>query len=227
MASILIVEDDEEINAIVRERLFAVGHACRPAYSGTEALMLLASSTFELVICDLMLPGAPGEEVVRRARELGTPLIVISARADISDKVSLLELGANDYLTKPFDLEELQARVAVQLRGISAPPAQPNKLQVGAWSIDTAARTLVVSGEEIPLTRIEYNIAEVLARRPNRVYTRPELFQAAWGEPWREDANTVNVHVSTLRAKLKPTGTDGYLRTVWGVGFKLVPQDGA
>lgn len=227
MSRILVVEDDEEISAIVRERLGASGHACDPAYSGTEAMTLLASDVYDLVICDLMLPGAPGEKVVEAARACGTPLIVISARADISDKVSLLELGANDYLTKPFDLEELQARVAVQLRSATRQPTEMNKLQVGAWVIDTDARTLVVSGAEVALTRIEYNIAEVLAKRPNRVFTRPELFEAAWGEPYQDDANTVNVHVSTLRAKLKPTDTDGYLQTVWGVGFKLVPQGGA
>ncbi len=226
MAAILVVEDDGEINAIVRERLSAAGHVCEPAYSGTEALRLLAGGSYDLVICDLMLPGAPGEEVVKAARSHHTPLIVVSARADISDKVFLLELGANDYLTKPFDLEELQARVAVQLRGASPLPSGENgKLRVGAWMVDPGARTLVVSGEEVALTRIEYNIAEVLARHPNRVFTRPELFEAAWGEPYREDANTVNVHVSTLRAKLKHTGTDRYLRTVWGVGFKLVPED--
>ncbi len=141
--------------------------------------------------------------------------------------MSLLELGANDYLTKPFDLEELRARVEVQLRGAARRPVDTNGLQFGAWVIDPDARTLTVSGAEVALTRIEYNIAEVLARHPNRVFTRPELFEAAWGEPYRDDANTVNVHVSTLRAKLRPTGTDGYLKTVWGVGFKLVPQGGA
>ncbi|MDO4849974.1 MAG: response regulator transcription factor [Coriobacteriia bacterium] len=221
------MEDDEEINAIVSERLDANGHACDPAYSGSEGLALLAINDYDLVICDLMLPGVPGERIVEAARACGTPLIVISARADIADKVSLLELGANDYLTKPFDLEELQARVAVQLRGTACQPMEMNKLQVGAWVIDPEARTLTISGAEVALTRIEYNIAEVLARRPNRVFTRPELFEAAWGEPYRDDANTVNVHVSTLRTKLKPTGTDGYLRTVWGVGFKLVPRGGA
>lgn len=227
MSRILVVEDDEEINAIVCERLGTCGHVCAPAYSGTEAVALLASDGYDLVICDLMLPGAPGERVVEAARACGTPLIVISARADISDKVSLLELGANDYLTKPFDLEELRARVEVQLRGAARRPVDTNGLQVGAWVIDPDARTLTVSGAEVALTRIEYNIAEALARHPNRVFTRPELFEAAWGEPYREDANTVNVHVSTLRAKLRPTGTDGYLKTVWGVGFKLVPQGGA
>ncbi len=228
MATVLVVEDDEELSAIVCERLSTVGHECEPAFSGTEALTMLAGNAYDLVICDLMLPGVPGNEVVKEARLRRIPSIVVSARADISDKVSLLELGANDYLTKPFDLEELQARVSVQLRGLLPQPEQEaNKLQAGAWVIDTDARTLTVSGEEVALTRIEYNIVEVLARHPNRVFTRPELFEDAWGEPYREDANTVNVHLSTLRTKLRRTGTDGYLRTVWGVGFKLVPQDEA
>lgn len=226
-ARILVVEDDGEINGIVCESLRARGYACTSAYSGTEARMLLASEDFDLVICDLMLPGIPGEEVVSIAGGRGIPSIVVSAKTDVADKVSLLELGANDYLTKPFDLEELAARVAVQLRKASAPArSESGKVRVGEWSVDTMARTLSVDGAEVPLTRIEYNIVEVLALHPNRVYTRPELFELAWGAPYESDDNTVNVHVSTLRSKLKPSGTDRYIRTVWGVGFKLVPEGG-
>lgn len=224
---ILIVEDDGEINGIICESLRSSGYVCTDAYSGTEARMLLDARAFDLVICDLMLPGIPGEEVVKIAKSRGIPLIVVSAKTDTADKVALLELGADDYLTKPFDLEELAARVAVQLRKTNAPSrSESGRTRVGAWSIDTMARTLSVNGAEVPLTRIEYNILEVLALHPNRVYTRPELFELAWGVPYESDDNTVNVHLSTLRSKLKPSGTDRYIKTVWGVGFKLVPEDG-
>ena len=223
---ILVVEDDDEINGIICGFLRSRGYVCAGAYSGTEARMLINARDFDLILCDLMLPGIPGEEVVKIARTRGIPLIVVSAKSDIADKVSLLELGADDYLTKPFDLEELGARVAVQLRKSSVPTrAESGKVQVGAWSIDTMARTLSVDGEEVPFTRIEYNILEVLALHPNRVYTRPELFELAWGVPYESDDNTVNVHLSTLRSKLKPSGTDRYIKTVWGVGFKFVPED--
>lgn len=223
---ILVVEDDDEINGIICESLRSRGYVCADAYSGTEARMLLSARDFDLVVCDLMLPGIPGEEVVKLARTRGIPLIVVSAKTDIADKVSLLELGADDYLTKPFDLEELGARIAVQLRKTAIPVrAECARTQVGAWSIDTMARALFVDGEEVSLTRIEYNILEVLALHPNRVYTRPELFELAWGVPYASDDNTVNVHLSTLRSKLKPSGTDCYIKTVWGVGFKLVPEN--
>lgn len=224
-AHILVVEDDDEINQIISEHLESFGLACASAYSGTEARSLLSVEEFDLLICDLMLPGLPGEEVVRLARGKGIPSLVVSAKSDVSDKIGLLELGADDYLTKPFDLGELKARVDVQLRRASTPRPDRDVLHTGAWRIDTIARTFKVRDEEIPLTRIEYNIAELLARHPRRVFTRPELFEAAWGEVYGADDNTVNAHISTLRTKLKPSGTDGYVRTVWGVGFKLVPEE--
>lgn len=225
-ASILIVEDDDEINQIMAEYLSSSGCSCTSAYSGTEARSLLFAKDFDVLICDLMLPGLPGQEVVKLARERGVPCLVVSAKSDVSDKIDLLELGAEDYLTKPFDLGELKARVEVQIRRASLPGRDRSVVCVGKWRLDAQARTLHSGGEEVPLTRIEYNIAELLARHPNRVFSRPELFERAWGEMYAADDNTVNAHVSTLRAKLKPTGTDCYLKTVWGVGFKLVPDEG-
>lgn len=224
-ARILVVEDDQDLNAIVSEHLSACGYRCVSAFSGTEAKLLLDGQPFDLVLCDLMLPGASGEEVLESSQDKGVPLIILSARDSATDKVTLLEQGANDYLAKPFDLEELRARVGVQLRNAAAPNRDDDCIRIGAWTIDTAARTLSIRGSNVALARIEYNIIEVLARHPNRVFTRPEIFERAWGAPYAADDNTVNVHMSTLRAKLKASGTDGYLKTVWGVGFKLVPHD--
>ena len=227
MARILVIEDDAAINDVVTTRLARDGHAVTQAFSGSEARLLLGenNAAFDIVVCDLMLPGATGEELVGliRARDASLPVVVISARATAADRIGLLDLGADDYLVKPFDLDELAARVAVQLRhrGMAA-AASSSVLRYRQWALDTEARTLVVDGSsEVPLTKIEFNILEALVRRPNRVFSKSELFELAWGEPFAGDDSTVAVHVSNIRAKLRETGTDAYLKTVWGMGFKL------
>lgn len=238
-AAVLIVEDDADINGIVSDHLARAGYACTQAFSGTEARLVLeraaaagalsdssASAPFDVVVCDLMLPGLAGEDIVQliRATDVVTPIIVTSARTAATDKIDLLKLGADDYLAKPFDLDELVARIEVQLRhrGCSVAPRPGGRvLSVGSWELDCEARTLAVGGEDIPLTRTEFNIVELLAAHPKKVYTKQELFELAWGEPYSVEDSTVNVHVSNLRRKLKPTGTDSYLQTVWGMGYKL------
>ena len=265
---VLIVEDDADINQIVATHLARCGFACTQAFSGSEAKLLLAdaANAFDVVLSDLMLPGLSGEELVSlvRARDARVPIIVISARTAASDRVSLLGLGADDYLIKPFDLDELVARIRVQLRhrGLSAQGTRatdcgaasgcgvsvgvmtnpgatgnaakdgvanlgaaagenPSLLHFGAWELDPAARTFTVDGTPVELTRIEFNIVDVLVEHTRRVFSKAELFERAWGEPYTVDDNTVNVHVSNIRTKLKPSGTDSYIKTVWGMGFKL------
>lgn len=230
-ARVLVVEDDAAINEVVRARLAREGHEPVAAFSGSEARLLLQAQEFDLVITDLMLPGASGEEVVAAVRAVDPtlPIIVASARTTAADKVGLLVLGADDYLTKPFDLDELAARVAVQLRhraqaangSGSGEGSGGDVLHRGRWAIDRSARCLSVDGEPVALTRTEYAIAALLAEQPGRVLTKRELFEAVWGEPYVAQESTVSAHVSNLRAKLKPTGTDGYVQTVWGIGFKL------
>ncbi len=182
-----------------------------------------------------MLPGVPGEEIVRaiRGTDSALPIIVISARITAADKISLLQAGADDYLTKPFDLDELQARIEVQRRhhaerahaGTAASTAKADGssqlLAFRRWELDPDGRVFCVDGKEVALTRTEFNILELLMGRPQKVFTKQELFELAWGEPYSVEDSTVNVHVSNLRRKLKPTGTDGYLQTVWGMGYKL------
>lgn len=231
-ANILVVEDDAAINEVVCARLRQEGHAVEPAFSGTEARLLLDARDFDLVITDLMLPGLPGEEVVKlvRARSAATPVIVTSARAEVADRIDLLALGADDYLVKPFDLDELAARVAVQLRRIAlmASPSQPasgDRLAVGEWEVDRSAKVLRVGGEEVELTRTEFALVELLAAHPRQVFSKQALYEAVWGECFAGQESTISAHVSNLRTKLKPSGTDGYIQTVWGLGFRLVPPE--
>ena len=242
-ARVLIVEDDADINQIVATHLARHGMACTQAFSGSEARLLLDAGAaagdalpFDVVVSDLMLPGCRGEDLVGiiRERDPQVPIIVISARTAAADRIDLLKLGADDYLVKPFDLDELVARIEVQLRhrGVSRRRAEagsapedgafgPSALRFCAWELDPEARTFSAAGEAVALTRIEFNILQAMIEHPRRVFSKQELFERAWGEPYTVDDNTVNVHVSNIRAKLKASGTDGYIKTVWGMGFKL------
>ena len=232
-ARILVVEDDAAINRVVCSYLEKAGAMCTAAFSGTEGLMHLAGgATFDLIVTDLMLPGASGEEVVADARGRGVPAIVLSARATVADRVDLLRIGADDYLTKPFDLEELLARCEAVLRrsastaraasvpspsaGVVAPP-----LRFGAWELDGAARRFTAAGIPVRLTRTEYEIVRALMAEPRRVHTKRSLSAAAAGDEVALEDKTVATHIGNVRAKLRPTGTEDYLETVWGVGFKL------
>ena len=236
--NILIIEDDPSINEIVAAHLGRAGHRCVQAFSGSEGLLQFGAEPFDLVITDLMLPGACGEEVVRKVREQAPdlPLIVISARITAADKVALLKLGADDYLTKPFDLDELSARIEVQIRhrkgqkratgesaeaGAARVAGAAQLLRYKEWTLDPESYEFSAAGAPLALTRTEFGILELLMGRPAKVFTKQELFELVWGEPYAVDDSTVNVHVSNLRRKLKPTGTDTYLQTVWGLGYKL------
>ena len=233
--TVLIVEDDAHISGIVADHLGHAGYACTQAFSGTEARLVLEAARsrgegYDVVVCDLMLPGLSGEDLVRLIREtdVATPIVVTSARTSATDKIDLLKLGTDDYLAKPFDLDELLARIEVQLRHRGralAPQPGGDMLRHGAWTVDRSARTLAVDGADVPLTRTEFNIVELLALHPKKVYTKQELFELAWGEPYAAEDSTVSVHVSNIRAKLKSTGTDGYIQTVWGLGFKLAATE--
>lgn len=237
--NILIVEDDADINEIISTQLTRQGHTCTQAFSGTEALMRLEPNggppPYDLVICDLMLPGATGEQVIDAVRGVDSslPVIVISARTSTEDRVELLKLGADDYLTKPFDLDELVARVGVQLRhrmqhfesharDSEATHGKPDgAISFRSWTLDPSSHTFSAAGSPVPLTRIEFNLLEILMRQPRRAFSKQDLFEAAWGERYTGDDSTVTVHMSNIRAKLKSSGTDTYIKTVWGIGFKL------
>lgn len=229
---VLVVEDDSAMNDIVCKQLSRMGLEAEPAFSGTEARRLIDAERFDLVITDLMLPGMTGAELVETIRSVdeSVPIIVVSARTAPADKVDLLSVGADDYLSKPFDLAELEARILVQLRHVQRRAHQGNGsssdalIETGKWVIDPAERSLVVAGEPIALTRTEYDLAEILARNPKRVFTKQELYELVWDEGYPGQENSISTHVSNLRAKLKPSGTDSYIQTVWGLGFKLDAQ---
>lgn len=221
---VLVVEDDPALSEVVCAFLGDEGYACVPAFSGTEALLRAerAGDSFDLVILDLMLPGVPGEELIGLLREKGVeaPVLVTSAKDAVHDRVIALRLGASDYLVKPFDLEELLARVEVQLRDHVA-RRDGDALTFGRWRLDPKTRTFCVDGEPLRLTRTEFDLLDTLMRAPERVFTKRDLFERVRSEEALSDERTISTHVSNLRVKLRASGTDSYIRTVWGIGFKL------
>ena len=237
---VLVVEDDASISDVVCSTLQGEGFACVSAYSGTEARLLIeGGEPFDLVICDLMLPGMSGEDVVALVRSKGaTPILVTSAKAEVIDRVALLRMGADDYLVKPFDLDELVARVEALLRRTGAtasaaggangcPDGEEAPIAFGKWRLFEGECRLESAGEPVRLTRTEFDIVSALVRHPRRVFTKRELYRAVWGEDAAVEEKAVNTHVSNIRSKLRPSGTDGYVETVWGIGFKLADDPGA
>lgn len=224
MPRILLVEDDTDINNATAEYLRRRGCTCIQAFSGTEGRMLWQAEGCDLMLVDLMLPGLSGSELIAKVREQSrTPVIVLSAKAEISDKVALLSSGADDYMTKPYQLEELWARIQVQLRHASAAPVG-ERLRFRDWELDMDGMTLTAAGMPIELTAHEFKIVELLVRYPKRVFTKQQIYEAVWEEACAVEDKTITVHVSNIRAKLRPSGTDGYIRTVWGIGFRLAEE---
>lgn len=224
--NILVVEDDSDINGLLCNILKKEGYAVRSAYSGTEAKMCIEKYDYDLIILDLMLPGVTGEELIEEIRKIKVmPIIVISAKTTQEDKINVLKLGADDFINKPFDIKEVIARVQSQLRRykeFSQSKSKDNKLKYKNIVLDSESRRIFINKEEIALTVREFSILELLISNPNKVFTRGNLFETIWENEFLGYDNTVNVHVSNLRAKLSKVDKQcEYIQTVWGIGFKL------
>ncbi len=219
---ILIVEDDNGINSMLQTALTREGFACVGAYSGTEALLRLQNETFSLVILDLMLPGLEGQEVLRQARNFtDMPVIVLSAKDALDTKVDLLTLGANDYMTKPFELPELIARVKVWLRNTRQSESESRMLSYDELSMDMDSKVFSVNGNIVPLTAQELKIMELFLRHPGKVFSKNEIYEYAWDDYYIGEDKTINVHISNIRQKLKKYAGKEYIETIWGLGFRL------
>lgn len=223
---ILVVEDDWDINGLLCKILIQNGYEVRGAYSGSEAKMCIEQFEYDLIILDLMLPGVSGEELLNEIRKKNVmPIIVASAKTSSEDKISVLRMGADDFISKPFDINEVLARVEAQLRRytkFSGKSSISNKLTHKNLELDIDGRQVYVDGNEVNLTIREFDILELLMTNPNKVFTRANLFESVWKEEFMGDDNTVNVHVSNLRSKIsKVDNTNEYIQTVWGIGFKL------
>lgn len=218
MQTIAIIDDDVYIGDMLEKVLKKEGYGTLRAYSGTEALMLLERSTPDLILLDLMLPGLSGEEVLPKLQHI--PTVVISAKVDVSDKVNLLLSGACDYLTKPFDMQELLARIKVQFRKQARKDGR-QVLRYQELELDTATHELWVEGETIRVTRTEFAILKLLLLNPGQVVTRSVMLERISSDTPDCTENSLNVHISHLRRKLRDAGGQDYIEAVWGIGFKL------
>ena len=224
MYSILLVEDEFHINELLKETLEKEGYGCVQAFSGTEARMLLEKYQYDVVLLDLMLPGIPGEEVLKEVRRHGkTPTIVLTAKDTIDSKVEFLRNGADDYITKPFDIQEALARVEVQLRRNNE-KYEVQKLSGNGMMLDKDSYRITIDDRELEtITKQEFAILELLLRYPKKVFSKEEIFEHAWEEPYMGETKTLDVHVSNIRKKIKKVSEREYIETVWGIGYRLHP----
>ena len=217
----MIVEDDNDINALLKEMLGKEGYSCEQAFSGTEAKMLLEKKQYSLVMLDLMLPGMDGGEVLSFIRKQGnTPVIILTAKGELEDKVNLLTMGADDYITKPFEIEEVAARVKVQLRRGKDP--EPDQLSYKDLKLNKSTFQVSVAGTELTkITKQEFAILELLLKYPGRVFSKEDIFEYAWEEAYMGETKTLDVHISNIRKKIKAATEEEYIETVWGIGYRL------
>lgn len=221
MNSILIIEDDTDINNLISEALTKAGYSCTQAFSGTEAMIYLSDQSFDVIILDLMLPSRSGNSIMEEIKpRIETPVIIVSAKDALDTKVNLLLSGADDYITKPFEIDELLARVAVQIRK-HASDSRRSCCRYKDLTLNTGEHSIMVCGQCVTFTRQEFKILELLVTHPKRVFSKKEIYDYAWDDMYIGEDRTINVHISNIRQKIKSLSEEEYIETVWGVGFKL------
>ena len=223
MKTIAIIEDDVSIGDMLTTVLIQEGYEVLRAYSGTEALYLLSQHQPNLVLLDLMLPGLSGEEVLSNIKNI--PVIVLSAKVDVQDKVNVLLSGAVDYMTKPFDTKELLARITVQLRKAEQ-IGNRETITRGDLSLDTLSLELKVQGNPVKLTRTEYAILKLLMEHPQKVIAKSVLLDRISMDTPDCTERSLKQHISNLRKKLQEVNNVDYIETIWGIGFKLIESRG-
>lgn len=217
MKTIAVIDDDVYIGDMLEKLLSGAGYAVKRAYSGTEAVYLLSGKHPDLILLDLMLPGLSGEEILPKIKDI--PVIVLSAKADVQNKVRLLLDGAADYMTKPFDAEELLARVAVQLR--NAGKNQWGILTFETLSLNDVAHSFLVGDVPVKLTKTEYAIIKLLMINAGQVITKSAMLDEISEDTPDCVEGSLKVHISNLRKKIREAGGKDYIEAVWGIGFKL------
>ena len=219
MRNILIVEDNIDIHNLIKEVLEKEHYRVLSSYTGTEAMRIIENKRIDLILLDLMLPEINGEEIVKKVKD--TPIIVISAKISTEDKVNVLLNGANDYLTKPFNVEELLARIKVQLRIDNKKEKNENLTYKYMRLSKEDVHTLYIKEKSIYLTKTEYAILKQLLLSPKNVVTKTKLLEQLSEDSLYCDESSLKVHMSNIRKKIKTVTTDEYIEAVWGIGFKM------
>jgi DNA-binding response OmpR family regulator len=222
MPAILVIEDDLLISNMLSEFLTQNGFEVSVAYTGTEGLVQAKTLQHDLILLDLMLPFQSGDEVLRQFRLVSdAPVIVLSAKSLVQNKIELFSLGADDYLTKPFDLGELLARIQVNLRRHHGKQTFVSPLNYGGFTLSPDAKEISFRDMKLDLTAKEYSILALLLSNPTKVFSKQNLYESIWEEAYAYDNDTINTHMSNLRKKLKDMGSPDPIETVWGMGYKL------
>lgn len=231
MGKILIIEDSADINNLIGEALKKAGYEYIQAFSGTEGLLCASAEQFDLAVMDLMMPGMSGEELLPKLREKqNIPVIILSAKDGLDSKLSLFEAGAEDYMTKPFEVAELVARIGVRLKTLSSAweggcsqsgcRQSGKKLVLKDLTLDQESFCGEIDGKKISLTKQEFKILELLMSNPQRVFSKQDIYTYAWEDYYMGEDKTINMHISNIRKKLKSVSEEEYIETVWGIGFK-------
>ena len=221
MERILIIEDEKDVNQLLAQNLKNNGYETVAVGNGLDGIQQLQKQHFDMVLLDLMLPYKSGDEVLKEIRRYSDiPVIVISAKDLVGTKIDLLTLGADDYITKPFDLGEVTARVVSNLRRCHM-ENKKKQLSYKELTLDAESKILTVNGTELELTAKEYGIMELLLQSPGKVFSKAYLYEAIWGYEYLGDENVIKTHISNLRTKMKNYSEAEYIETVWGLGYRL------
>lgn len=219
---ILIVEDDKEISALLSDFLSRNGFETIVAKEGRAASLLLKQEEFELVLMDLMLPYVSGEQLIRDFREYSDkPVIVLSAKSMMETRLEMLRAGADDYILKPFDLDEVLVRIGAVMRRSGITTKKEETLSCGKLVFDMVGNSVSYDGNPVSLTAKEMQLLKLFMQYPKKVYTKANLYEAVWNDTYYYEDNTINVHVSNLRSKLKKASDTDFIETVWGIGYRL------
>lgn len=220
---ILIIEDDKEISKLLTSFLNSNGYETEAALEGNTASLLMRKEGFDLILMDLMLPYKSGEVLIKELRGFSdTPVIVLSAKSMIETRLEMLRLGADDYILKPFDLNEVLVRIEVVLRrsGAGSDKKEEN-LFCGELIFSPSEHSVTFRNENIPLTSKELSLLQLFLENPKKTFTKANLYESVWNDVYYYEDNTINVHVSNLRNKLKKATGKDYIETVWGIGYRL------
>lgn len=222
MEKILIIEDNRDLNAMLVKFLQGCGYNTQSAYDGVSGEQMAVSGDYDLILLDIMLPYKSGDQILQVIRRTSNkPIIVISAKDMIGTKIDMLKSGADDYITKPFDLGELEARIITNLRRYQASAAQSEMLTFKDIELNIQSKTVSVGGNQVVLTAKEYLIMELFLRNQEKIFSKSNIYETIWGMDYLGDDSSVKSHLSRLRSKLNNAGGDEYIETVWGMGYRL------